>query len=90
MASTLMNVSITPELERYVEEQVGSGAYKTKSDVVRDSLRLHREREQKIAELRARIQKSLDSGPAKPWDVDAFRIKARERMAELRANERTA
>ena len=35
-----MNVSLTPELEKFVEQEVGSGLYQTASEVVRAGLRL--------------------------------------------------
>ena len=35
-----MNISLTPELEAYVQEKVNSGFYTSASEVVRESLRL--------------------------------------------------
>lgn len=35
-----MNISLTPELEKYVQEKVISGLYTSASEVVRESLRL--------------------------------------------------
>ena len=64
-----MNVSLTPELEKYVADKVASGRYTSASEVVREALRL-REREEKSRkeqleefnrELQARID-SLDRG----------------------------
>jgi len=40
-----LNVSLTRELERFVEERVASGLYQTASEVVREGLRLLEERE---------------------------------------------
>lgn len=37
---TEMNVSLTPELERLVEQKVHSGEYKSASEVIRHGLRL--------------------------------------------------
>jgi antitoxin ParD1/3/4 len=34
-----MNVSLTPELERYVQKKVESGRYTSASEVVREALR---------------------------------------------------
>ncbi len=59
-----MNVSLTPELERYVNGKVQSGMYQSASEVVREGLRLLKEREelhqQKLAELRRDIQVGAD------------------------------
>jgi antitoxin ParD1/3/4 len=35
-----MNISLTPELERFVQEKVNSGMYTSASEVIRESLRL--------------------------------------------------
>jgi antitoxin ParD1/3/4 len=35
-----MNVSLTPELEAFIEKEVGSGMYQSASEVVRAGLRL--------------------------------------------------
>ncbi len=59
-----MNVSLTPELEQYVNGKVQSGMYHSASEVIRDSLRLLKEKEElhqhKLAELRREIQIGLD------------------------------
>ena len=55
-----MNVSLTPELERYVNQKIESGLYQTASEVVRAGLRLLKEREdlhrQTVEELRRELQ----------------------------------
>ena len=43
-----MNVSLTPELERFVETEVGSGLYQTASEVVRAGLRRLKEDKQRL------------------------------------------
>lgn len=35
-----MNISLTPELERFVQNKVSSGMYTSASEVIRESLRL--------------------------------------------------
>lgn len=41
-----MNISMTPELERFVAEQIAAGHYNSASEVVREALRLLEERDQ--------------------------------------------
>jgi antitoxin ParD1/3/4 len=41
-----MNVSLTPELDRFVARKVESGRYTSASEVVREALRLLEERDQ--------------------------------------------
>lgn len=59
-----MNVSLTPELERYVNQKIESGLYQTASEVVRAGLRLLKEKEdldhQTLEELRREIQIGID------------------------------
>jgi len=51
-----MNISLSPELERFVRDSVACGRYKSASEVVREALRLFQERDHStaIAELRQR------------------------------------
>jgi antitoxin ParD1/3/4 len=55
-----MNVSLTPELERLVNEKVESGLYQTASEVVREALRLLKERDHAREQLRADVQAGFD------------------------------
>ena len=54
-----MNVSLTPELEKFVNDKVASGMYYSASEVIREGLRLLQEREMlkkiRIEELRKEI-----------------------------------
>ncbi len=58
-----MNVSLTPQLERFIENQVDSGRYQTASEVFRDGLRLLQEREAQrnaaLAEVRRKVGEGL-------------------------------
>lgn len=81
-----MNVSLTPELEQYIQEKVSSGLYYSASEVVREGLRLLKEREQlqqiRFSELRQDIQAGLDSGEATPLDMQAVKEKAQQRRRQ--------
>jgi antitoxin ParD1/3/4 len=61
---TTMNVSLTPELEAFVDSRVASGRYQSASEVVRAALRLleteEQERDTALAEVRQKIQLGLD------------------------------
>jgi antitoxin ParD1/3/4 len=54
-----MNVSLTPELEKLVNDEVRSGRYKSASEVVREGLRLIRLRENKLKALRRDLQEGI-------------------------------
>ncbi len=71
-----MNVSLTPELEKLVQEKVASGLYNSASEVIRESLRLLHERDRvreiRLEELRKEIQKGLASGQPEPLDMEVI------------------
>ena len=54
-----MNVSLTPELEQLVAEKVKSGMYQTSSEVIREGLRLLKERDERLIALRRDIRTGL-------------------------------
>jgi len=55
-----MNVSLTPELESFVNTKVQSGRYTSASEVIREALRLLEEQEQARAARLAAFQQELD------------------------------
>jgi len=59
-----LNVSLSPELERFIGTRVASGRYQSASEVIRDALRLLEEREitreTALKDLRAKIAVGLD------------------------------
>ena len=83
-----MNVSLTPELEQFVQAKVESGRYNSASEVVREALRLSEDHEQARArqladfnqELGRRLA-SLDRGAT----VDPLKVRSRlERQSAAR------
>ncbi|MCC5666421.1 type II toxin-antitoxin system ParD family antitoxin [Nostoc sp. CHAB 5784] len=60
-----MNISLTPELEQLVKDKVSSGKYHSVSEVMGEALRLLEERdrirEQRLAELKAKIQEGIEA-----------------------------
>jgi len=59
-----MNISLTPELERLVDDKVKSGRYASASEVIREGLRLLEEQEQlkqqRLADVRRKIDRGLE------------------------------
>ncbi|MCL1468792.1 type II toxin-antitoxin system ParD family antitoxin [Argonema galeatum] len=87
-----MNVSLTPELEKFVQEKVKSGRYLSASEVVREALRLLQEEDQirqlRLEKLRKEIAmgiEQLDRGEG----VDGERVFAslREKIRKARESE---
>lgn len=57
-----MRVSLTPELESWISQKVASGLYQSGSEVIRDSLRLLRERDELRQRMREDLRKELALG----------------------------
>lgn len=53
-----MNVSLTPELEQFVQDKVESGLYNNASEVIREGLRLLKEHD----EVRLRWREQIERG----------------------------
>ena len=83
-----MNVSLTPELEAFVDEAVASGRYGSASEAVRAALRLLQEREAKFQALKRDIEEGLASGagPAGSFAAVAKRARAKHDAATAGAS----
>jgi antitoxin ParD1/3/4 len=87
-----MNVSLTPELEQLVHDKVKTGTYQTASEVIRDGLRLLRERDQRVEALRRDIRagfEAVERGEFTEFDesnmhelVERVKARGRKRLAE--------
>ncbi len=52
-----MNISLTPELERFIDGKVDSGLYNNASEVIREGLRLLKEHDEVRLKWREQIEK---------------------------------
>lgn len=85
-----MNVSLTEELEQWIEQRVRSGLYRSSSEVVREALRVLREREElkelRREQLRAQLRQGvadLDQGAFQTLSDDvaaAIKLEGRQRL----------
>jgi len=92
-----VNISLTMELDQFVKQQVESGMYHSASEVIRDGLRLLKERDLlrqiRLEELRKQLAiglEQLERGEYAVMDETTFaRIKAEgeRRLAELLQHE---
>jgi antitoxin ParD1/3/4 len=92
-----MNISLTPQLEAFVQEKVASGLYSSASEVVRDALRMLEEQDRvkatKLEMLRREIQKGideLDRGEGIPLDVEEIKQEAKRRKERKEKSQRQA
>jgi antitoxin ParD1/3/4 len=85
------SITLSSELATAVDAAVAAGEYASASEVVRDALRLWKERRDlfgyTVEELRTLIQEGIDSGPAEdgPAVMEEIKAEARRRHA---ANQR--
>ena len=81
-----MNVSLTPELEKYISEKVESGLYHSASEVIREGLRLLKDqdalRKVRLHEVRQQIQEGMNSGESQPLNVEDVIDRGRKRHAQ--------
>jgi antitoxin ParD1/3/4 len=74
-----ISADLGEKLEAVVADLVANGRYNSKSEVLREGVRLVQEREARLAELQKMLQQGID-------ELDAGRgIPAEEVFAELRA-----
>jgi antitoxin ParD1/3/4 len=91
---TTVNISLTPELDAFLQSRVKSGRYQTSSEVVREALRLlqrqERERDQAFRQLKAKLDRG--AGQAERRELlngdDVFE-ELRELIEERRAKKKT-
>jgi len=86
-----MNVSLSRQLQGFIEKKVRTGRYQTASEVVREGLRLIEDRDTQRAlqlrRLREEIQVGLDQiekGQVAPLDVEKIKAGGRKRLAARR------
>ena len=69
-----MNVSLSPQFEAYIQNQLEQGRYSNASEIIREALRLKMKQDEiyqaKLEALKAAILKGEDSGESVPFDID--------------------
>jgi len=78
------SISLSPELAAEVDGAVAAGEYASASEVVRDALRLWKERRDllgyTVEELRALWDEGIASGPGRLGSMDEIKAEARRRL----------
>jgi antitoxin ParD1/3/4 len=88
-----MNVHLGETFDQFVAELVDSGLYQSQSEVIREGLRLLKEREDlrklRLEELRKEIQigiDQLDRGEGVAFDAEKIKTEGRKRQASKRSS----
>lgn len=78
----MISADLGQQLERYVEQLVKTGRYKSKSEVLREGVRIIQDRETRLAALDASIARGIadaDAGRTTPADDVFDRLEAKYR-----------
>lgn len=67
-----MNISLPDQMKAWAEAQAQDGRFSNVSDYMRDLIRRDQMRREAISEIQALIDEAMASGPAMPFDMDAF------------------
>jgi antitoxin ParD1/3/4 len=63
-AAMKISITLTPEMNRLIKQRVAAGDFASSSELIREALRVWQKQEDKhqerLASIRARIQKSID------------------------------
>jgi antitoxin ParD1/3/4 len=81
-----MNVNLGPTLEKFVTDMIRTGLYQSQSEVLREALRLLKEREHAKKAALARLRKEIAIGTEQADRGDVF--PASEVFAEIRERSR--
>jgi putative addiction module CopG family antidote len=86
-----MEIKLTPDLLKFVEDKVKAGQFGSASDVIVGALDLLRQQEalteQDLAELREEVKiglDQLDAGHGGEWDVEATKSRLRARVEQAK------
>lgn len=84
-----ISVDLGPQLEEFVAQLVSKGRYNSKSEVLREGLRLVQEREAKLAALDAALARGIadaEAGRVKPAEEVFDRLEAKYAAQASRRN----
>ncbi|HGM5492820.1 TPA: type II toxin-antitoxin system ParD family antitoxin [Serratia fonticola] len=83
MART-MTVDLGDELREFIDSLVKSGDYRTQSEVLRDALRLLREKqaESHLQTLRDLLAEGVSSGTPETWNKEMFLQRVKGKLYE--------
>ncbi len=66
------SISLGDPFTDFARRKVESGEFGSTSEVVREAMRQYMAEDTRIEALRAILTKSIDSGPAREFDIDAW------------------
>jgi antitoxin ParD1/3/4 len=73
-----VSLSLSPDLEQWVQDRVATGPYSSAAEVIREALRLLQTREQFRSDVLAGVAQ-LDRGEVAKLDMEAIKAAARQK-----------
>jgi antitoxin ParD1/3/4 len=80
MASKNTSIALGAPYVAFAKQKVESGEFGSTSEVVREAMRRYVVEQTEIDAVRLALIEAENSGPTKPWNLDAF-LKERRRSA---------
>lgn len=80
------SISLGDHFGTFIAQQISQGRYGSASEVVRAGLRQLEEHETQLATLRAALEAGENSGASASFDVDAFLMAKRQKIAGSTGN----
>ena len=80
-----MSVSLPPDLEEFVRQELAGGGYSSEDEILLEGLRLLQERKKRLQCIQSDIQiglDQLDRGEGVPLDMDVVKEKVTQRLNE--------
>ena len=81
------SISLGNHFEGFINEQVGQGRYGSASEVIRASLRLLEEREEKLKALKQALTEGEESGYDGLLDMEEIRLEAKRKAGLIPNND---
>jgi putative addiction module CopG family antidote len=84
-----MTISISGELDAMLQQELATGQYNSKDEVLLAAVRLLRDRSSRLAALRQEIQPALerlDRGEGEPLDMAAVKAEARRTYEQAKSS----
>jgi antitoxin ParD1/3/4 len=72
MAGKNTSIALGEPFIEFARRKVESGEFGSTSEVVREAMRQYMAEDDRILALRREIQKGIESGPAREFDIDAW------------------
>jgi len=80
-----MTITVPPQLEEIIQQELASGKYESEDQVIAEALHLLQKRECKLNALREEIQvgiKQLDNGEGDPLDMASIKEEISKKLAK--------